>query len=38
LGLRAPVEVRSLFGKARRASALAVEIDDPAALRRLLGL
>jgi hypothetical protein len=36
LRLREPVEVRSLFGKARRASALALQIDDPAALRALL--
>jgi len=34
--LRAPVEVRSLFGKARRATALALQIDDPAAPRALL--
>jgi hypothetical protein len=30
------VEVRSLFGKARRATALALQIDDPAAFRALL--
>jgi hypothetical protein len=37
LRLRQPVEVRSLFGKARHATALALQIDDPAALRALLG-
>jgi len=31
------VEVRSLFGKARHATALALQIDDPAALRAVLG-
>jgi hypothetical protein len=36
LRLREPVEVRSLFGKARRATALALQIDDPAAFRALL--
>ena len=38
LRLREPACVRSLFGKARRASALALQIDDPAAFRRLLAL
>jgi len=38
LRLREPVEVRSLFGKARRATALALQIDDPAAFRALLAL
>jgi len=38
LRLREPAYVRSLFGRARRASALALQIDDPAAFRRLLGL
>jgi len=36
LRLREPVEVRSLFGRARHATALALQIDDPAALRALL--
>jgi hypothetical protein len=36
LRLREPIEVRPLFGKARRASALALQVDDPAALRALL--
>jgi len=31
------VEGRSLFGKARHATALALQIDDPAALRAVLG-
>jgi hypothetical protein len=30
------VEVRSLFGKARRASALALQVDDRAAFRAVL--
>jgi hypothetical protein len=30
------VEVRPLFGKARRATALALQVDDPAALRALI--
>ena len=36
LRLREPVEVRPLFGKARRATALALQVDDPAALRALV--
>jgi hypothetical protein len=34
--LREPVLVRPLLGKARRATALALQVDDPAALRALL--
>jgi len=36
LRLREPVEVRPLLGKARRAAALALQVDDPAALRALI--
>lgn len=36
LRLREPVLVRRLVGKARRATALALQVDDPAALRALL--
>jgi hypothetical protein len=36
LRLRKPAEVFPVFGKARRTTALALQVDDPAALRAAL--